>query len=252
MQPITPVRAQSAPLLQSTPQARGTGSHTSPYEQVTQAEYAPYLREDLKFKRVIPLDTFLSQVFTTTPVDQHQNLVNEVASINAIQNRLKKYCEHTRHETHRYQPFVELVNDAMAALRKTIKVPGDLLFCRNDPTFVAGSYAERKPDVVGVRAAAFSDQARISPDNLSDKGPSEAPFGWHELLMFVEFKLVQAKIDYPQNAQTKLSCMQRSTLIRTARPDPCISLVFQVATAGSRAVVNKSESFSVLFMQPFS
>jgi hypothetical protein len=228
--PATPVHPRSLPILQPTPQTRGTASHQSPYEQVTQAEYAPYIQQDLKWQHTAPVDTFLSHVFTTR-VDQHQNTVKEVASHKALQNRLKKYCERVEGraaETHRYQPFTELANDAMAALRK--KIPrfnrNRLVFCRNDPTFIAGSHAERKPDVVGVWESALRDNARLSVDHLSDKGPWEAPFAWHELLMFVEFKLAQATIVYPQTAQTKppqAPRRQRLVLIRIARSDPCIS-----------------------------
>jgi hypothetical protein len=117
---------------------------------------------------------------------------------------LRKYCEPAA-ETHRYKPFTELANDAMAALRKKIKgfECNHFVFCRNDSTFVAGSHADRKPDVVGVWESALGDQARSSVDNLSEKGPSQAPFAWYELLMFIEFKLVQATIVYPQTAQTQ-------------------------------------------------
>jgi hypothetical protein len=113
----------------------------------------------------------------------------------------------------------------MAALRKKIEglEHNRLVFCRNDPTLVAGSHAERKPDVVGVWESAL-DGVRSSVNNLSDKGPSEAPFFWHELLVFVEFKLVHTKIVYPQTAQTNPPPRrERFILIRTAHPDTCTS-----------------------------
>jgi hypothetical protein len=64
----------------------------------------------------------------------------------------------------------------MAALRKKIDGLGHecLVFCRNDPTYFAGSHAERKPDVVGVWESALRDdgaQNRASNADDSNKTP---------------------------------------------------------------------------------
>jgi hypothetical protein len=73
----------------------------------------------------------------------------------------------------------------------------DLVFCRNDPVYILGSHMHRKPDVVGVNAGTIvNNVGRRSVDNLSNRGPSKAAFAWHELLMFIEFRLVDEKIKY--------------------------------------------------------
>ena len=84
----------------------------------------------------------------------------------------------------------------MTALRKRTAgiQPERFVFCRNDPTYVAGSHSEQKPDVVGIWERTLVDvNERLFIDNLCDKGPLEAPFAWHELLMFVEFKVKATK-----------------------------------------------------------
>jgi hypothetical protein len=53
----------------------------------------------------------------------------------------------------------------------------DLTFYRDDPTFVEGSAAKRKPDVAGVRTkSVFLVLPRSRPDNLVVKGPAEEVF----------------------------------------------------------------------------
>jgi hypothetical protein len=60
------------------------------------------------------------------------------------------YFERVGHETDRYQPFVLLANYVVEQLGGNGEC--DLTFCCNDPTFVEGSPAKRKPDMAGVRS----------------------------------------------------------------------------------------------------
>ena len=193
----TPVRAKSAPA-QSTPQARGTASHTSFGEEHTQDHYAPYLAEDLKRKVVINLDAFCERAFPTS-LDRYRIVLDQIAQQTDLQDLLNAFCQPVDRETHRYYPFTKLVNAAVSNLKHKLGAKielNDLVFCRNDPVYIVGSYAHRKPDVVGVANGAIAGNLdRISVDNLSDKGPSEMAFAWHELLLFVEFKLVKPSIE---------------------------------------------------------
>jgi len=96
---------------------------------------------------------------------------------------------------------LRLANAAMTVLRteldKDIELD-DLVFCRNDP----GSYALRKPDVVGVNTTTIVDNVdRRSVDNLANVEPSKAAFAWHELLMFIEFRLVDERIGHSPSGQ---------------------------------------------------
>jgi hypothetical protein len=214
--PTTPPRRkQTAELESSTPLAKGTASHQSHHEQNTQAEFAPYLQQDLTLKDELELEDFLSQVFTG--IDQDLVAVKEVESNKEVKRLLNTFADQLDSpiETHRYQPFTELANAAMTALRGTAGTHEIFVFCRNDPTYVAGSHAERKPDVVGVWEKALVDvNGRLSVNNLCDKGPSEAPFAWHELLMFIEFKVKETK-----TAQSKPPCRPWFTFIRISRPN---------------------------------
>jgi hypothetical protein len=69
-------------------------------------------------------------------------------------------------------------------------------FCRDDPTLVLGSDAERKPDVVSIWKAALALGTRTSADNLSAGGPGRLDaFHWMELIAFWEFKFVPGGVD---------------------------------------------------------
>jgi hypothetical protein len=89
-----------------------------------------------------------------------------------------------KHETELYKPFVELANYCLGKKSK-------IQFCRDDPTIVLGSDAERKPNTVNIWWAALALGSRTSVDNLSGGGPGKLDaFHWMEILAFWEFKFV--------------------------------------------------------------
>jgi len=205
MQPLTPVQVQDKPALalpQSTPQTRGTASHVSYDEYHTQADYMPYLAEDLKAKKVVTLDTFTNYVFPKGSPNECKNIIRGIVSSEDIQTLLKKYDEAGSSESAMYDAFAELANKASDLLVKgaDIKRTHDLIFCRNDPSGVIGSYAYRKPDVVYVKSLP-------GVDLLSNNDRSDTPFAWHELFMFIKFKRERSTTENTQEGQTQQSSM---------------------------------------------
>jgi hypothetical protein len=111
----------------------------------------------------------------------------------------------------------------MAALRAELDKDiefNDLVFCRNDPVYILSSHALRKPDVVGVNTGTIVDIVdRRSVNKLSNIGPSKAAFAWHELLMFIEFRLVDEKIEYsPSGLQCFVSESTLPVLTKSRQP----------------------------------
>lgn len=104
-------------------------------------------------------------------------------------DNIKRYAELIVNETDRYAPFVELINHAIYELQKGSESNFPIKFCRNDPVYVHGSKANRKPDVLGVVECALHDPGRRCVDELSEKGPHEKPFCWTDVVTFFEFKV---------------------------------------------------------------
>ncbi|KAJ7877096.1 hypothetical protein B0H14DRAFT_2713241 [Mycena olivaceomarginata] len=94
-------------------------------------------------------------------------------------------------EEHLYNPFVLLANDCLDKLGVKQHM---FQFCRDDPVFLLGSKANRKPDVMNVGVDVLGKYnplffgKRLGVDDMSDKGPRTA-FHWREILSFWEFKL---------------------------------------------------------------
>ncbi|KAJ7917810.1 hypothetical protein B0H13DRAFT_314367 [Mycena leptocephala] len=123
-----------------------------------------------------------------------------------FQDYLARYNRWDVHkaETELYQPFVELANYCIGQRAK-------IQFCRDDPTIVHGSDAERKPDVVSIWEAALALGARTSVDNFSDGGPGKFDaFHWMELIAFWEFKFVPGGVDPVTLAFSSSSSMLES------------------------------------------
>ncbi|KAF7326535.1 Other 1 protein kinase [Mycena venus] len=176
-----------APILNSTPQSQGSGSHRNYAAEHTQKDYAPYLQEDLTHERTITVTQFFEWILHITNSQDTTRTEND----SKFQKYLARYnrWDVYKHETELYQPFVELANYCIGRQTK-------VQFCRNDPTIVLGSDAERKPDVVSIWEATLALGARTSADNLSDGGPGKLnAFHWMELIAFWEFKFVPGGVD---------------------------------------------------------
>ena len=78
----------------------------------------------------------------------------------------------TDSETASYKPFADLANHVM----KHFNASKEVVFCRNDPTIIRGSSAERKPDVTVVHQKSTKEEFLIKP------------FLWTKILSFFEFK----------------------------------------------------------------
>jgi hypothetical protein len=175
-----------APILDSTPQSKGSESHHNYASKHTQKDYAPYLQEDLAHERTITVAQFFEWILRITNAQDTSATENdpEFEKYLARYNRWDVY----KKETELYQPFVELANYCIGKKAK-------IQLCRDDPTIVHGSDAERKPDVVSIWAAALALGSRINADNLRD-GPGKAnAFHWMELIAFWEFKFVPGGVD---------------------------------------------------------
>ncbi|KAJ6521735.1 hypothetical protein B0H19DRAFT_1244563, partial [Mycena capillaripes] len=118
------------------------------------------------------------------PGDQQHG---ERLHISELYDQVQPVDAYTR-ETELYRPFIELANHCIGKKAK-------IRFCRDDPTIVHGSDAERKPDVVSIWEAALALGGRSSADNLSQGGPGkDAAFHWMELIAFWEFKFVRGGV----------------------------------------------------------
>ncbi|KAJ7445440.1 hypothetical protein FB451DRAFT_1148766 [Mycena latifolia] len=175
-----------APILDSTPQSRGSG-HRNHASEHTQKDYAPYLQEDLTHERTITVAQFFQWILRITNAQDTSRMENDkkFQEYMAGYNRWDVY----KNETELYQPFVELANYCIGKQAR-------IQFCRDDPTIVLGSDAERKPDVVGIWKAALALGSRTSADNLSKGGPGRSgAFHWMKLIAFWEFKFVPGGVD---------------------------------------------------------
>ncbi|KAJ7877113.1 hypothetical protein B0H14DRAFT_1690311 [Mycena olivaceomarginata] len=192
-----------APILDSTPQSRGSGSHQNFASEHTQKNYAPYLQEDLTHERTITVAQFFEWILCITNAQDTSGTEND----SKFQKYMAKYnrWDVYKKETELYQPFVELANYCIGKKAK-------IQLCRDDPTIVHGSDAERKPDVVSIWAAALALGSRINADNLRD-GPGKAnAFHWMELIAFWEFKFVPGGVD--------LVALASSSSTQVAPPPP--------------------------------
>ncbi|KAJ6459432.1 hypothetical protein C8R47DRAFT_1226573 [Mycena vitilis] len=173
----------------STPWSKGAVTNTAYASDHTQKEYAQYLKEDVANEVVITVDQFQKWILASLDkdlVDQIEDLIET----SEFKKLMQAYEADVGREQELYGPFVELANHCLDELRFN-----KLQFCRNDDTFLRGSDASRKPDVVNVFDAALNTQFRGSVDDLSERGPWYAPFHWGELKSFWEFKLEDETTD---------------------------------------------------------
>ncbi|KAJ6529869.1 hypothetical protein DFH09DRAFT_153470 [Mycena vulgaris] len=176
-----------APISHSTPQSKGSGSHSNYAFEHTQKDYAPYLQEDLTHEKEITVAQFFEWILriTDTPATEAGKPDAKFEEYMHTYNWFDSY----QRETDLYGPFVELANYCIGKQAK-------IQFCRNDPTFVLGSEADRKPDVLNIWKSALRLGDRLNVDNLSLGGPGKGnAFHWMELLAFWEFKFVRGGVD---------------------------------------------------------
>ncbi|KAJ7221239.1 hypothetical protein GGX14DRAFT_540485 [Mycena pura] len=176
-----------APIVDSTPQSKGSGSHRHYAAEHTQKDYAPYLQEDLVHEKLITVAQFFEWILHITNSQDTTKMENHPV----FQKHLTDYnrWDVYKRETELYQPFVELTNYCIGN-------GSGIRFCRNDPTIVHGSDAQRKPDVVSTWKAALALGDRTNADNLANDGPGkQSGFHWMEVIAFWEFKFVLNGVD---------------------------------------------------------
>ena len=177
----------------STPLSKGSGSRLDSIPEAhsglksdTQKVYEEYLKHDIATERELSLSDFMELILDCAAdwSSPHLAAADRTVEDTKIKKLLETYRTVSGHETNYYHPFVELANGVLEKNKKHRTA-----FCRNDPTFIAGSFGERKPDVITtLRRLIFDVQTRISADACSKEGPEEYPFHWAELIAFVEFK----------------------------------------------------------------
>ncbi|KAJ7650274.1 hypothetical protein FB45DRAFT_1017669 [Roridomyces roridus] len=169
----------------STLPSRGSGSNRNHDSLTTREHHAPYLEQDLLQCKFISLDEFMSKILE--PNLPHGKSPSRIAQLPSVQKKFEAFKRATNSdgdESRMYQPFVELANECLDKLGIR-----DRRFCRNDPTFVSGSFAKRKPDAAVVSTEAITGVTlRRSVENLAEKGPTDKPFHWGEWGVFIEFK----------------------------------------------------------------
>ncbi|KAJ7194101.1 hypothetical protein GGX14DRAFT_586909 [Mycena pura] len=147
-----------APILPTTPQSKGSGSHRHYAAEHTQKDYAPYLQEDLLHERTITVAQFFEWILHITGTTKMES-DSKFQKYLATYNRWDAY----EHETELYPPLTNYGIGKRSGIQ----------FCRNDPTIVLGSDAQRKPDVVSIWKAALALGTRTSVDDLSEGGPGK-------------------------------------------------------------------------------
>lgn len=190
--PVTPSKVSNAIVI-DTPLSKGSSTHQSYSTRHNQEDFLPYLLEDLKNKRYVEFDLFLTEILKAPPdAAKMAEIWIKSTKKNTIEEDMHQYCLKVEREPDRYNTFVVLANNVLNCLDPT----RELCFCRNDPTIVRGGCAAlRKPDVVGVRVDAFDVGERANVDNLKEKGPKkDDAFTWPELLGFWEFKVVEYEL----------------------------------------------------------
>ncbi|KAJ7025736.1 hypothetical protein C8F04DRAFT_1127406 [Mycena alexandri] len=198
-EPTTPPPAAPLVLVEhTTPFKKGSGSNQNYASDHTQGDYEAYLKQDVAEEVIITVADFLEWILLAPPGWETELDTQSIVGEDQFKTLLAKYVEVANKETsHRettmYRPFIELANRCLIdlGLRKKKPVDSDLIFCRNDPTIIRGSDAQRKPDVLNVLMGIMKAR-KLNIDELLDKGPSE-PFYWPNVLAFWEFKRGKTK-----------------------------------------------------------
>ena len=191
------------PPVNSTPISQGVSSYGENTNH-TLAPLHPLLVKDLQQHQSPPIEIqfFMKKYLPAPALGDYTTTVNCLRDDGGIQNLLQTFCGTRGHETRSYQPFASLAN-AIMGHHATLKLLGGkpkLQFCRQDPKYLRGSIAQRKPDVVLVREDA--KQLQDSVDLPS--GPSP-PFCWDDLYCCVEFKGPTSSVPPEKNNSTSQS-----------------------------------------------
>ena len=195
----TPPRTQTPQFLVGpTPLSKGSGSRLDSISEApsgrshTQQVYEEYLKHDIATERELSIDDFMKVILDRANwSSEHLAAANRTVEDPKFKKLLEAYRTVSGHETNYYHPFVELANGVLEKNNQDGNA-----YCRNDPTYIAGSFGERKPDVITTLKRLIL-QTRISADARSKKGPEEYPSHWAELIAFVEFKKDNIGVFHP-------------------------------------------------------
>ena len=133
-------------------------------------------------------------------LDQYDQCAKEISKEHKFRDLWKKYGQEVSREEDRYHPFVNLANHVLSLNGSSREIS----FVRNDPTFLWGSHAKRKPDVLVVSRETVN-KCGANSDTFSKNGPGEEDaFHWGEILDFWEFKL-KVKERYDECAKRPVS-----------------------------------------------
>ena len=187
MPPSTPPKGTPQSLsLQSNPYSRESSSHYS-------YRYEPRLRQAIKRRKIIPFDTFLTDILrhSLSPNSTHIAIISD----KKFQTLLAKYRERValRQKTDHHASFVELANHVIDQLDTHPTDPDSRIrfFCDN---FHA-------PDVAVVLNGSLEVPGKGGAKNLMEHGSKEVPFEWSELLCCLELEL-GPKCPEPQDTVT--------------------------------------------------
>ncbi|KAJ7871902.1 hypothetical protein B0H14DRAFT_2570623 [Mycena olivaceomarginata] len=182
--------------LGSTPNSMGSGSHYNYTAKHNQGNYVPYLKEDLLFKKIIPVDDFFSvhiryqggAVQNPSDPTLFNNLKSHPKNHDSFQRAFDRW-EEVGDETHLYAPFVQLANYCLMER-------AEIQFCRDDPQYICGYYG------VGVHLSGQENKGNgdiycLRHEPLGSTGPEEVQACLHspanlmgELIRYAVFKHV--------------------------------------------------------------
>jgi hypothetical protein len=184
--PTPPPLSALIGLQHDTPHSHGSASNSSFYSAVTQKDYSPYLRSDLRSRAEISLSQFMHML----GAGQVDNLFSTLPHDSNLTTYIRDYKDEVYKETQRYDVFIKIVNQIIELTAKMADTSKNVRFCRNDPVHLTGSHAKRKPDILCVPSdpSGGLPHQRINPDSLSQDGPRNHPFHWAEPFFFCEMK----------------------------------------------------------------
>jgi hypothetical protein len=208
--PETPNKQPSNVIgqIKHTPFNRGSASHVAHDVHFTHDDYATYIEEDLLGQKIVPFEDCL-QTILCLKTDRWEAEGSElhrtfkvVVESSKFKKLLLEYCKAVPEESHRYPPFVRLYEAIGNILEfgpnprkgKTGDFKENAVLCRNDPCFISGSLALRKPDNVIIRQKHFFSGDRLCMDSCQLRGPNQLPgdsFHWASLLSFKEHKMIR-------------------------------------------------------------
>jgi hypothetical protein len=160
-------------MVQATPFSQGMSSHLLSSSHHTQSHYAPYIAHDLQKMQDVSLETFFDKICGCDDEwrASRGHLWDRVA--NELTAERDAYAQAKTSERASYAPYVILGNKVLDILGHTT-----IRYCRNDPKHMAGSPAERSPDIVIVPTDVLT--ANRTVEHCNSNGPDE-PFWWHNV-----------------------------------------------------------------------